>query len=710
MKMDYKTIKVALRDSVAILTIDNPPVNQFSPQMAQDFAEAIREAFGDDGVKAIVLTGTGKNFIAGADITQLQTIKKREDIHPNALKMSQFLSRIETGPKPLVAAINGNCLGGGLETAMVCHYRVAVQGVNLGQPEVQIGLIPGAGGTQRLPRLIGLPNATDMITTGKPIKSEKAHMRGLVDEVVSQEELLETALKAAGRFISGELNFWIRMTRNRNDRLPSAAEKTAFVNYSKFMAAQKAKGYIAPFKAIDALEKGLSYDIEADIEKEVDLFCDCAVSDVAKNLIGIFLNTRAAGKLARIKDMEPVKVRKVAMLGGGVMGSGIINLLLNGGFETVLWDINDEAIEKGMAAMRKTYDYPIKKKKMTRADLDGTIQKLLSTTTALEDLKDVDLIIEAVVEDMDIKQDIWKKLEGICRPDVVFGTNTSALPITEMAGILADPGRMIGMHFFNPAHRMMLLEIICAEKTSDQTLATTVAFSRAIKKIPIVVNDGPGFYVSRQLGGLMGGAVYLSADGVDGALIEEAMTEFGMPMGPATLADLTGIDINYHVNKNFERRLGDRYKVHPLTERIYQTGCYGRKTGAGYFDYSGEKPVPNQRVIEVIQKYLKENKVAPKKISKQEVVDTLLALGINEAALMIEEGICDRPQDMDLAMIYGTGFPPYRGGILRYADKWGLKNVFEKLVELEKHYGPRFTPADMVKEMADSGKTFYQDY
>ena len=710
MKMDYKTIKVELRDGVAVLTIDNPPVNQFSPQMAQDFIESIQEAFGDDEVKALVLTGTGKNFIAGADITQLQTVRDKDDIYQKALLMAQFLNQVETGPKPLVAAINGNCLGGGLETAMVCHYRVAAQGVNLGQPEVQIGLIPGAGGTQRLPRLIGLPNATEMITTGKPIKSEKAHMRGLVDEVVPQEELLETALKAARRFISGELNFWMRMTRNRNDRLPSAAERTAFVNYSKFMAAQKAKGYIAPFKAIDALEKGLSYDIEADIEKEVGLFSDCAVSEVAKNLIGIFLNTRAAGKLPRIKGLEPAKIQKVAMLGGGVMGSGIINLLLNGGLEAVLWDINDEAIEKGIAAMRKTYDYPIKKKKMTQADLDGMIQERLTTTTSLEDLKDVDLIIEAVLEDMDIKQDIWKKLEGICRPDVVFGTNTSALPITEMASILADPGRMIGMHFFNPAHRMMLLEIICAEKTSDQTLATTVAFSRAIKKIPIVVNDGPGFYVSRQLGGLMGGAVYLTADGVDGALVEEAMIDFGMPMGPASLADLTGIDINYHVNKNFERRLGDRYKVHPLTERIYQTGCYGRKTGAGYFDYSGEKPVPNQKVVDVFQKYLEENKVTPKKISKQEVVDTLLALGINEAALMIEQGICDRPQDMDLAMIYGTGFPPYRGGILRYADKWGLKNVFEKLVELEKQYGPRFKPADQIKDMADSGETFYKDY
>ena len=708
MKTEYKTIKVELRDGVAVLTIDSPPVNQMSPQMAQDFGAAITEAFGNDEVKAIVLTGTGKNFIAGADITQLQAVKNREEIYERALMGARFINGIEVGPKPVVAAINGNCLGGGLETAMACHYRVAAKGVNLGQPEVQIGLIPGAGGTQRLPRLIGLPNALEMIVAGKPIKAEKAYSRGLVDEVVDQEKLLDTALKAAGRFISGELNLWIRTTRNRNDRLPSAAEKKSFLDVSKMMTAQKAKGYIAPFKAIEAFEKGLSYNIEADIETEVGLFADCAVTDVAKNLIGIFLNTRAAGKLPRIKGIEPTKIKKVAMLGGGVMGSGIVNLLLKGRFEAVLWDINDKAIDKGVAALRKTFAYPIKKRKMKQADLDSMIDNQLTTTTNFEDLKDVDLVIEAVLEDMDVKQDIWKKLEGICRPDVIFATNTSALPITDMATILADPGRMIGLHFFNPADRMPLLEIICAEKTSNQTLATSVAFARAIKKIPIVVNDAPGFYVSRQLGGLFGGAVFLSADGVDGAVLEEAMIDFGMPMGPATLADLTGIDINYRVGKTFERRLGERYKIHPLTEVVYKTGCYGRKTGSGYFDYSGDKPVPNQKVIDAVQGYLKDKGVAPQKMTWQEIVDAMLALGINEAALMMEQGVCDRPRDMDLAMIYGTGFPPYRGGILRYADKWGLKNVYDKLLELEKQYGIRFEPAEMIKEMAESGKTFYQ--
>jgi 3-hydroxyacyl-CoA dehydrogenase/enoyl-CoA hydratase/carnithine racemase len=709
MKTDYSTIKVDLKDNIAVLTLDNPPVNQMSPQLMKDFAEAVAESYKDARVKAVVLTGVGKNFIAGADITQLKLVKKWEDIYQKALKGAQFLNGIEAGPKPFIAAINGNCLGGGMETAMACHYRVAAQGVDLGQPEVQIGLIPGAGGTQRLPRLIGLPNALEMITAGKPIKAELALQRALVDEVVPRDKLLEAALKAAQRFVKGELNLKMRMTRNVIHRIPSAAEKTALLNYARFLSSQKAKGYIAPFKAIDAFEQGLGYNIEADIEKEVRLFADCAVSDVAKNLINIFLNTRSAGRLKRIEGVEPAKIKRVAMLGGGVMGSGIVNLLLQGRFDAILWDINEQAIQKGLFAVRKTFAYAIQTKKMTEKDLEDVMSQRLTTTTSLQDLKDVDLVIEAVLEDMKVKQDIWIKLEKICPSHTVFGTNTSALPITEMAQILKDPGRMIGLHFFNPADRMQLLEVICAKKTSDQTLATSVAFARAIRKIPIVVNDGPGFYVSRQLGGLMGGTVYMTADGVDGAFIEEAMIDFGMPMGPATLSDLTGIDINYHVNKNFEKRLGERYKVHPLTEVVYRTGCYGRKTGAGYFDYSGEKPVPNQKVVDAIRQYLKENNVAPKEVSNQDVVDLMLANGINEAAYMVQEGICDRPQDMDLAMIYGTGFPPYRGGILRYADQWGLKTVCAKLLELEKQYGVHFKPAELIKEMAQSGKTFYAD-
>lgn len=708
MKTDFNNLKVEIRNGVAVIFMDNPPVNQLSEHFVLELVEAVSSGFQDSDIKAIVLTGTGKNFLAGADLTQVYQVTNKEVLLQKVEAMSNFLNQIEMGPKPVIAAINGSALGGGLELAMSCHYRVASKGVQLGQPEVKVGLIPGAGGTQRLPRLIGLPNALEMMTAGNPIDAEKALSRRLIDEVTDPENLVQSAVAAATKFVSSAISLEKRRTRNKYNRLPSAAELKAVSNGAKFLAMTKAKGYIAPFKVIEAVEKGLTFDIEADIRREGELFSECGISDVAKNLIGIFLNTRAAGRLPRIESLEPAKIKRAVMLGGGVMGSGIVNLLLAGGFDTVLWDINQEMLDRGLAAIRKTFEYPIKQKKMTLTDLETMLQKQLRPTTSLEDAKDADLVIEAVLEDMKIKQDIWMKLEAICKPETVFATNTSALPITEMASVLNDPGRMIGLHFFNPAHRMQLLEVICAQKTSDQTLSTSVAFSRAIKKIPIVVNDAPGFYVSRQLGGLFGGSVYLIADGVDGNQVERVMKDFGMPMGPAELSDLTGIDINYRVNKTFEQRLGARYKIHPLTELVYQTGCYGRKTGAGYMDYTGDRPVPNKKVVDVIQGYLRDNGVSPKKVSDQEIIDTMLALAINEAALMMQEGVCDRPQDMDLAMIYGTGFPPYRGGILRYADKWGTKNVYDKLVTLESRYGARFEPAKLLQEMAREGRTFYQ--
>jgi len=709
MKSNDRMIKVEIHQAVTILTLNNPPVNQLSKSFVEEIRDSLMSAFEDEAIKAVIITATGKIFTGGADITQIQQATDRDTLFHRVMENNRFFNSIEEGPKPVIVAINGSCLGGGMEIAMASHYRIAAKGVQVGQPEVQVGLIPGAGGTQRLPRLVGLPDALKMIATGQAISSEEGLEKGCLDEVVPPESLREKALEAAKRFISGELNHRDRMTRLRKDRLPNSITKKMIISYAKEEAKKKGKGYIAPFKAIEAMERGLSDDFEADLKLEAELFTYCALSDVAKNLIGIFLNTRLAGKLPRIKGMEPQEIGTVAMLGGGVMGSGITNLLLGNGFDTILWDINDEAIEKGLSAIRKTFAYPIKIGKMTQEELERKIHDHLTTTTSLDDLKRVDLIIEAVLEDMTIKQGIWKKLQEICRPEVIFASNTSALPITEMASVLKDPGRMIGLHFFNPAERMQLLEVICGKKTSDMTLAASVAFARAIRKVPIVVNDGPGFYVSRQLGALLGESTFLVGEGVDAASIEEAVVDFGMPMGPATLSDLTGIDINHHVVRNFERSLGERWKTSPIYELVYQTGCYGRKTGAGWYNYSGEKPVPNPRVQEVIQKYLTEKGVKSKKLSNKEIVDRMLARAINEAAYMIQEGICDRPQDMDLAMIYGTGFPPYRGGILRYADGRGIRNVYEHLLKMEREYGVRFKPASLLKEMAESGRTFYAE-
>ena len=331
MKTDYKTVKVEVKDGVAILALNNPPVNQLSEHFVREMADAFLQAFTDKAIKAVVLTGTGRNFIAGADITEIQKVKDKNFLLPRVMENHRFINAIEDAPKPVIAAINGHCLGGGLEIAMACHYRIAAESIQIGQPEVKIGLFPGAGGTQRLARLIGFADALMMITRGDPISAEEGLKKGALDEVVPANQLLDQALQVARRFISGELNHKTRLTKNKTDKLPRPEEKAGIVAFAKGIAAKEAKGYIAPFKAIEAMERGLTDHFEADLKIEAELFADCVVSDVAKNLIGIFLNTRAAGRVPRIEKIEPKKIKMVGMLGGGVMGSGIVNLLLSNG-------------------------------------------------------------------------------------------------------------------------------------------------------------------------------------------------------------------------------------------------------------------------------------------------------------------------------------------------------------------------------------------
>ena len=526
--------------------------------------------------------------------------------------------------------------------------------------------------------------------------------------MVDSKGLIEAAVAAARRFADGAEDHGRRVTRRRTDRLPAPDEKAAVIAYAKDAAARKAKGLIAPFKAIEALERGLSGDFVADLRLEARLFAECAVSDIAKNLIGIFLNSRSAGRLPRLRGVAPAPVGTVAMVGLGVMGSGIANLLLRNGYKAILWEVNDDALQRGVQALRKTFAYPIKKGKMTEADLERLIGQKAVLTTRLEDVGPADLVIEAVLENMEIKKSIWQQIDAVCTDHALFATNTSALPISELATCLKDATRMLGLHFFNPAERMQLVEIINAGATSDLSLATAVAFARKIKKIPVVVNDGPGFYVSRQLNALMGECNFMLEEGIAMPVIDQALLGLGLPMGPFLLHDLTGIDIGFHVAQNFERAFGERWKVSALHRRIFQTGCYGRKTGRGYYDYTtGGQPVPNPKVTAVIDAYMAEKGITAREADTKEMAERMLARAINEAAQMMDEGICDRPPDMDLAMVYGCGYPPHRGGILREADAWGLDNVYPYLKELENKHGIRFKPSKRLKAMAEKGQTFY---
>ncbi|MCP4114531.1 MAG: 3-hydroxyacyl-CoA dehydrogenase [Desulfobacteraceae bacterium] len=709
MQTDFKTLMVELNDEIVIIRLNNPPVNQLSTLFRKEMAAAFEEAFESAAIKGIVLTGIGKKFMAGGDITEMADISDSLLLFEQVTAHNRFQAMIENGPKPVVAAINGPALGGGLELAMACHYRVAAAGVKVGQPEVQLGLIPGAGGTQRLPRLCGLEAALSMITTGKPVKADKALELGIVDGVFPPEELVEQAVAAARSFVNKERRLSVHRTRKRKDKLPSDPEKQTVLETAAGMAAQKAKGLNAPFKAMEALSMGLSEDFDSDIQREAQLFCEAALSREAKNLISVFLNSRRAGRLERTRNVAPLEVKTVAMLGLGVMGAGIVNLLLGRGFRALLWDVDEKAVANGLERVRQTFAFAVKKGRMTPEALDTLIADNAVATTSLEDIRGADLVIEAVVENMDIKKDLWARVDKICGPDTVFATNTSALPVTELAGVLGEPGRMLGLHFFNPAERMQLVEVITAKTSSDKSLATGVAFSRRIGKIPVVVNDGPGFYTSRQLNALMGESNFMLEQGIPLPLIDRALREFGMPMGAFTLHDLTGIDIGFHVASYFEKEFGDRWKVAGIHRKIFETGCYGRKTGSGYYDYTDKKPVPNKVVEELVTAYLEENNLdRAAEVSWEILARRMLARAINEAAFMMEEGICDnRPQDMDLAMVYGCGYPAVRGGIFREADTWGINKVYDYLLELEGEFGPRFSPAPLLREMAAESRTFY---
>ena len=462
----YKTIHITLDDGVAVFRLDNPPVNQLSAGLREDMAAAFAAAAADPEVKAIVVTGTGGNFMAGADITEIKDAVDVETLYEKVLAFDAFYNGIENSPKPVVAAINGPALGGGLELAMACHYRIVARGIVVGQPEVQLGLIPGAGGTQRLPRLCGLAEALTLITTGVPVTAKAAMEKGIVDAMVDPKDLLEAAVTTAKRFADGTEDHSRRVTSRRTDRLPGPEEKAAIIAFAKDAAAKKARGLIAPLKAIEAMEKGLGDDFGADIRLEARLFAECAVSNIAKNLIGIFLNSRSAGRLPRIQNVAPAPVKTVAMVGLGVMGSGIANLLLRGGFRTILWEVNEEALQRGIQAVRKTFAYPIKKGKMNESDLDALLGEKAVATTRIEDLASADLVIEAVLENMEIKKSIWRQIDAVCADHALFATNTSALPITDLATCLKDATRMLGLHFFNPAERMQLVEIINAGATS----------------------------------------------------------------------------------------------------------------------------------------------------------------------------------------------------------------------------------------------------
>jgi 3-hydroxyacyl-CoA dehydrogenase/enoyl-CoA hydratase/carnithine racemase len=708
-KTDFHALDIEIREGVAICRVAPPPKNAFSARLADALSEMLEAVMGNGDVQALVLTGTGGHFIGGADIGDLLRTRDREACLKRVRGFHRLLGSIEAAGKPVIAAINGHCSRAGLEVAMACHYRLAAEGLRLGLLDVRFGLIPGLGGTQRLPRLVGVKQALRMITEARDIPVDEARKLGLVDEVAPADVLIDRALTAARMFSLGRINFRMRMTSRRFDKLLSVSEKQEIIGAARDRLAETAKGYLAPFKAVDALERGLGLNFRGDIEMEAELHCDCVLSDVSRNLITLFLNTRTAGRISRVRDEKPARIKKVGVLGCGNLGPAVAALLLRAGFEIWLWGGDGADLRRGAEAVRGQFARDVRRREIDVRVVENLLSTRFHPVGRLEKMAAVDLVVEAGPEDLEIKQKLLRRLEPHLRPETVIGTATSALSVREIVAPLERPERSLGLRFFNPPGKIQLVEITHAPRTDDAALATAVEFVRRCGKTPFITSDGPGFFASRLLFTLVSESFFLVADGVNPFSIDKAMTEFGLPIGPIQLCDVIGIDLVETVSRHLAETLGRRWPVPPLVAELAATGGVGRKTGLGWYDYNADSPTLNFRYLDVVKAHLAARGISPRKMGPEAIQARLLARAVNEGAFMIGEGISATPAAMDLAVVYGAGFPPYRGGLFRYADARGVSRITELLQTLAAEKGPRFSPADLLKNMARRGQRFHDD-
>lgn len=707
MPESYKTLHVDHAAGVALIVLHSPPLNQWSETLIRELTDAFRSAFDDGDVRAVILTGSKTSFITGPDIGDILKMERQEDLVPILRSGHQLLNMIESGPKPVIAAINGHCSRAGLEVALACHFRIASRKLRVGLLDVRYDLVPGLGGTQRLPRLIGIKPALELMTAGKDIAVEDAWALGLVDEVARYRDLLDEAKSAGQRFIQGRINYKMCLTSKRFDKLMSMKEKKEVAARYRQRLAKTAKGYLAPFKIVDAVEQGLGLNFEADLVHEMNLYCDCALSPVARNLVTLFISTHKAGNPGYLNSEQPRKIRKIGVLGSGTMGTGITAFLLSRGVDVWLWDMDQKRIRSGINGIRSIFGRYLKQGKLTRKHLDQWISQRLKLTTSIKDFTEVDLVIEAVIEDLDAKQRLFKRLESVCGPRTIFATASAALCVADIADGLADPDRMIGLRFFNPPGKIQLMEVISTEIADDAVVATGVDFARKIGKIPMVVNDGPGFFLSRQLLLFMTEAMEMVSEGADPMRIDQAAIDFGFPMGPFQLADLSGMDQVLAATMALKKRLGKRWAPPSLLNHLNLAGWLGRKAKAGWYDFHDDTPAPNPLLMKKLKQLRAEKKIESDPGTDAEIVDQLLMRLINEAAFMREEGFSCAPEIMDMAAVYGMGFPPYLGGLWRYADAMGAEKLLVHLRELAEKKGARFIPSALIRKTAESGRAFY---
>jgi 3-hydroxyacyl-CoA dehydrogenase len=683
---------------VAVITLDNPPINSLGLVTREALDSAMQRALADDGIQAIVITGARGVFTGGADI--------REFGKPVAMQspnLHELIAGIEASNKPVISAINGVCMGGGTEISLGCHYRVAAPGAMIGLPEVKLGLLPGAGGTQRLPRAAGVELALQMITTGEPVKAEVLAAAGAIDRVI------------AGDFLSGVLAFAseavgkLPLPRVR-DMKAVVADATTYFSAARSKVAAASKGFPAPLKCLETVEAAVLRDIDAGLAFEFESFLQLMATPESAALRHAFFAERAAGKIPDIAESTPVRdIKSVAVIGGGTMGGGITMNFLNAGLPVALLEMQQDALERGVATIRRNYENSVKKGKLSAEQLEQRMA-LLKPTLAYTDLAQADLIVEAVFEDMGVKQQVFAQIDAVARRGAILASNTSTLDLNKIAAGTGRPQDVIGLHFFSPANVMKLLEVVRGAATADDVLATAMKLARKIRKTAVVAGVCDGFIGNRMIAEYIRQSMFLLDEGASVEQVDRAMESFGMAMGPFRMGDLAGNDIGWAIR---QRLYADKphMKFSRVGDRLCEVGRFGQKAGAGWYDYvAGDRTPCNSPVVSaLIAAYQAESGIAPRSISDAEIVERLVYALVNEGARLLEEGIALRASDIDIVYLTGYGFPLYRGGPMFHADQLGLANVVAAMRQFagNPHADPAFwQPAPLLAKLAAQGKRF----
>jgi len=682
--------------SIGIITVNNPPVNALSHGVRKGILDCTNQGKADDTVQAMVLHCAGRTFIAGADITEF-------DKAPKEPWLDTVIENLMNCPKIIVAAIHGTALGGGLETALGCHYRVAVSTAQVGLPEVKLGILPGAGGTQRLPRLIGPEAAAQAIASGDFIPAPKAEKLGVIDKIIDGD-VLAGAVKYANTLVADLAP--LRKVDEMDDKVKNVKQGVFDELRSDF--AKKARGFEAPQRCIDAVEIATKLPIKEGLQKEKEIFMELVQSDQSKAQRHIFFAEREVSKVPDIpKDTPKREIKSAAVLGAGTMGGGIAMNFANAGIPVTVLEVDQEALDRGIGVVRGNYERSAKKGRITQEDVEKRMG-LISTTVDYKDIGDADVVIEAVFEEMEIKKEVFTRLDETMKDGAILATNTSTLDVNEIAAVTKRPEDVIGTHFFSPANVMKLLEIVRAEKTSKEVVATTQALTKTIRKVGVVVGVCDGFVGNRMIHPYTREASFLLEEGALPQQVDKVMYDFGMAMGPFAMSDLAGLDVGWRIRKRqaATRPKDERYSA--IIDKICEQGRYGQKTGAGVYKYeAGDRtPHPDPEVEEIIINESKEKGIERREISDDEIRDRLLYALVNEGARILEEGIALRSGDIDIIYIYGYGFPVYRGGPMFQADLVGLDKVYARVKEFHKIHGKLWKPAPLLKELGESGGSF----